>query len=926
MDDLLQEFLEETNEALQKLELQFIELEKTGGDADSVNNIFRVMHTIKGTSGFLAFKKLEKVAHSAENIMDKVRSNKLSVNQTLISLVLEAGDAVKSIVENLGNDGTEGDVDYSDLIIRLDECASGKVAVAEKKEESKTPDLDEEIDFTPIMAEYADTEKSAENKTPDLDEPIDFTPIMADYASNSPTPKTPNKTEEIKQVINKPAPQKQEKKEEPKNNDNKKAAQQSIRVNIDILENMMQLVGELVLTRNQIQQLRRSSSVKLDPSFVGSFQRLNIITSELQEGVMKTRMQAVSSVWQLFPRIIRDLANDLGKKIELKMIGEETELDRQMLETIKDPLTHMIRNSADHGIEKPAERLANGKSETGTITLSAYHEGGQIIIKISDDGKGVNINAVKKRAIEKGLATEDEIARMSDNQICHFIFKPGFSTAEQVTAVSGRGVGMDVVISNINKIGGSLEIENFPGKGAEFLIKLPLTLAIMPVLLVQAKTETFAIPQILVSEIVRVGKTKRSEFLGDAKYGEIKIHSAEVINGKPVLRLRGRIIPIISLPKELGLCDEKYANDNEIERFVVICEVGSNIFGISVDKVFHTEEIVVKPKSPLIKDLEYYSGSTILGDGSVILIVDLIGLLRNSGVEATSGQNKQKQVKKIFDEEEINFLLFMAGDGAPKAIPLELVSRLEELDYSKIEESAGNKVIQYRDSLMRLVSIDDKVPVPEDGVRETIVFNDRDRTLGVYASEVIDIVKQRMALKAGSSKPGILGSMIINNKATEVIDISYFFSSIFTDWLGHSEANKIEGESEEGRRHILLVDDSAFFRKFMRPLILAAGYRVSTCSDGLEGLNMLKNHGEKFDLVISDIDMPVMNGVEFCKEAKKIDKLANLPFVALTSHKEEDFEEDIKIIGFERLVTKSDRNKVINLVTEILKEKKIANG
>ncbi len=924
MDDLLQEFLEETNEALQKLELQFIELEKSGGDADTVNNIFRVMHTVKGTSGFLGFKKLEKVAHSAENIMDKVRSNKLNVSETLISLVLEAGDAVKSIVENLGNDGSEGDVDYSNLIKRLDECASGKEV---KKEENanqataKTPDLDEEIDFTPIKAEYAGDEKQAENLTPDLDEPIDFTPIMADYVAEEKPTEKPQKKEEIKQLINKP-----EKQDNNKNNDNKKAAQQSIRVNIEVLENMMQLVGELVLTRNQIQQLRRSSSVKLDPSLVGSFQRLNIITSELQEGVMKTRMQAVSSVWQLFPRIIRDLANDLGKKIELKMIGEDTELDRQMLETIKDPLTHMIRNSADHGVEKPAERLANGKPETGTITLSAYHEGGQIIIKIADDGKGVNINAVKKRAIEKGLATEDEIARMSDNQICHFIFKPGFSTAEQVTAVSGRGVGMDVVISNINKIGGSLEIENFPGKGAEFLIKLPLTLAIMPVLLVQAKTETFAIPQILVSEIVRVGKTKRSEFLGDNKYGEVKIHSVEVINGKPVLRLRGRIIPIISLPKALGLCDEKFANDNDIERFVIICEVGSNIFGISVDKVYHTEEIVVKPKSPLIKDLEYYSGSTILGDGSVILIIDLIGLLKNSGVEATTGQNRDRQAKKIFDEEEISFLLFRAGDGAPKAIPLELVSRLEELDYSKIEESAGNKVIQYRNSLMRIISIDDKTPVPSDGVRETIVFSDRDRTLGVYASEVLDIIKQRMALKSGSAKQGILGSMIINNKATEIIDISYFFSSIFTDWLGHSEANKIEGETDEGRRHILLVDDSAFFRKFMRPVILAAGYRVSTCSDGLEGLNMLKNHGEKFDLVISDIDMPVMNGVEFCKEAKKIDKLANLPFVALTSHKEEDFEEDIKIIGFERLVTKSDRNKVINLVTEILKERKIANG
>lgn len=925
MDDLLQGFLEETNEALQKLEVQFIELEKNPNDTDAVNNIFRVMHTIKGTAGFLSFKKLEKVAHSAENIMDKVRSNKLSVSDDLISIILKAGDAVKSIVENIAADGTEGDADYTVLITNLDDCASGKAPSASpapqaEKPQNKTSDLDEEIDFTPIMADYASESKAEEKKTPDLDEEIDFTPIMADYAAGdtSQTSTVPAPKEEKKIV---PLPTKAPKKTD-KQEVKKPAAQQSIRVNIDVLENMMQLVGELVLTRNQMQQLRRSSTTKIDPAFVSTFQRLNIITSELQEGVMKTRMQAVGSVWQIFPRIIRDLAGELGKKVELKMIGEDTELDRQMLETIKDPLTHMIRNSADHGLEKPDERKAKGKNEVGTITLQAYHEGGQIVIKISDDGRGVNIEAVKKKAIEKKLATEDEISKMSDNQICHFIFKPGFSTAEKVTAVSGRGVGMDVVVSNINKIGGSLEINNFPGKGSEFLIKLPLTLAIMPVLLVKCKTETFAIPQILVSEIVRVGKTKRSEFLDH----DVKIHQVEVINNNPVLRLREKIIPIISLSKTLKLANDA-ANDN-LEKFVIICEVGSSTFGIAVDKVFHTEEIVVKPKSPLVQNLDVYSGSTILGDGSVILIIDLVGILKSSGVEANASDKNNAEKQKIFDEEEINFLLFKTESETPKAIPLELVSRLEELDYSKIETSAGNKVIQYRNSLMRIISIDENEELPNEGVRETIVFIDRNRVLGIYVKNILDIVKQKMEIKSGSAKPGFLGSMIINGKATEIVDVSHFFSNVYKDWLGHSEANKIEGETDNmGRKHLLLVDDSAFFRKFMRPVILAAGYKVSTCENGLEGLNMLKEHGDKFDLVISDIDMPVMNGLEFCKEAKKIEALSYLPFIALTSHKEEDFDQDIHSIGFEALVTKSDRNKVISMITEILKERKVAaNG
>ena len=988
MDELINEFLEEASESLTKLDQDFVELEQNPQDKDIVKEIFRVMHTLKGTSGFLGFSRLEKIAHSAENLMDMVRNDQLEADQNMVSHIFKSIDKIREIVEDIEAHGEEPEGDDSQIIKDLDDFANKKHEAQEESEEqeaeasqeeehsesvvkdepvNKTPDLDEEIDFDPIPADFADTDSEGQEsegqdaevqdsqgqgaeegspKTPDLDEEIDFDPIPADFADMD--SQTEESTEDSEQEQDKKQDKGQNKENLPaaqakdslSEEEKKKAVNaglkategkpkpvrktsQSIRVSLDVLENLMQLVGELVLTRNQLLQLRRSSSENVGSNFGTSLQRLNIITTELQEGVMKTRMQPINNVWSTFPRVIRDLANDLNKKIQLKMVGEDTELDRQMLEAIKDPLTHMIRNAADHGIEKPEERLEKGKAEFGTITMSAYHEGGHIIIKISDDGKGIDVDVIKNKCIEKGLASKEELSSLSDNQIMQFIFKPGFSTAQQLSNVSGRGVGMDVVLNNIESIGGTLEIDSVFGKGSEFLVKLPLTLAIMPVLTVETAEEIFAIPQIMVSEIVRVGKSKKSKLNKE----EDKSHKIEIIHGSPVLRLRGKLLSLISLADVLGLDrpqDEEELNENE--NFVVVLEVGSNMFGIMVDKVFHTEEIVVKPKSPLIKDLEVYSGSTILGDGSVILIIDPNGLLRYSGVSSLGGQRTDITEKSVFDKEEISFLLFRTKDKTQKAIPLELVSRLEEIDYSKIEDTGGSKVVQYRDSLMKLVSIDEDQPIPEEGVHDTIVFADRGKVMGVYADKILDIINSKMELKSDSKKKGVLGSMILAEAATDIIDISYFISQNFSEWLGHEDANKIEGEeeTEDDRFHVLLVDDSAFFRKFMRPVILAAGYKVTTAEDGVEGLEILKQYTDEFNIVITDIDMPRMNGLEFTAEAKSIAEIKKIPFVALTSHKEEDFDHDIKDLGFNSLVTKSDRNKVIEIIADILNDKKVA--
>jgi len=699
----------------------------------------------------------------------------------------------------------------------------------------------------------------------------------------------------------------------------KAVAGQSIRVGIDVLEELMQMVGELVLTRNQLLQMTRSNENSGSSEFEAPLQRLNHITSDLQEGVMKTRMQPIGNAWAKFPRLVRDLSIDLDKKIELKMIGAETELDRQMLESIKDPLTHMVRNSADHGVESKEERAKTTKSEQGTITLSAYHEGGHIIIKISDDGKGLDLNRIKAKAIENGVATAAEIESLSDKQIYQFIYKAGFSTAESVTAVSGRGVGMDVVVSNIEKIGGTVEVDSTPGKGSVFTIQLPLTLAIMPVLIIQCGEEIFAIPQIRVLEIVRTDDDVNVSSEGDGS--EIN-HKIETLNDSPVLRLRGKLLPLISLNNTL---DMERDDPSKIESFVVVCEVGSQTIGVLVDKVFHTEEIVVKPTSPLMKDLDAYAGCTILGDGSVIMILDLNGIIKVSGVNNLMEKNSEEEEHKIDSDDVVSFLVFKIWGDSPCAIPLELISRLEEIKYSDIEKSGDTSVVQYRGGLMRLSMIDTSKPIPDnDGnTLEVIVFSDGDKVLGIVVEEILDIVRGKMEIKSSNNRDGILGSIVISEKTTDLIDISHYFSSMFSNWFDTKNNSFDEdGDLVPDKKKLLLIDDSMFFRKFMKPVLVVAGFDVMTAECAVDGYELL-NSGEEFDLVLTDIDMPDINGVEFTRQCKEESRFADIPFVALTSHTKEELLSEHEDPGFREIVCKTDRDSLPIIISEILSVKNV---
>jgi two-component system, chemotaxis family, sensor kinase CheA len=853
MDDLLSEFLTEANESISVLDVELVKLEQNPNDPALLGNIFRLVHTIKGTCGFLGLPRLESVAHAAENVLGKVRDGELTVSPTAVSLILESLDCIKMIMGELEAKEAEPAGDDSGLIVRLNQLANGEAIAAAATEPPAA------MQSAPAVA----TEKTSEA--------ADDVSIEVQAEATGSAARSADAAKESA------------------------VAGQSIRVNVDLLENLMTMVSELVLTRNQLMQILRSQK---DSEFTTPLQHLSHVTTELQEGVMKTRMQPIGNAWAKLPRIVRDLALELDKKVDLRMLGAETELDRQVLEMIKDPLTHMVRNSADHGIELPADRVRAGKPEQGTITLNAYHQGGHIVLEISDDGRGLALDKIKKKAVASGLASETELAAMTDQQIQQFIFKAGFSTASQVTSVSGRGVGMDVVRTNIEKIGGTIELKSQEGKGSSFIIKIPLTLAIVSALIVECAGEKFAIPQISVVELVRAAANSENRI--------------EQLNSTPVLRLRNRLLPLVSLQNLLKLGTR---GEHGGETFIVVAQVGTYSFGIIVDRVFDTEEIVVKPVAPILRDIAMFSGNTILGDGSVIMILDPNGIAAASGdiTVEESGIREQAVARASDGGERTSLLLFRAGDEGPKAVPLALVARLEEIELATIEQSNGKPVVQYRGKLMPLVTIDQSCQIGDKGRQPVLVFADREHTMGLVVDEILDIVEEELAVELIAERPGFMGSAVIAGKATDVIDAGYYLTLAFENWFGtHGEL----GADEDAKR-ILIVDDSPFFRNLLAPLLAVAGYRVTTVESADRALGLCEA-GENFDVIVSDIEMPGMNGFQFAEAVRNSARWQNTPLVALSSHTSAKDLDRGRAVGFSDYVKKFDRDALLTTLSETL--------
>jgi two-component system chemotaxis sensor kinase CheA len=721
MDAIINEFIVESYENLDQLDQDLVGLEKNPGEVSILSSIFRTIHTIKGTCGFIGFSKLESVAHVGENLLSKLRDGELALDPPITSALLAMVDAIRQMLSCIEENQNEGDVDYSELIGTLTTLLKGESAETAPAPTEPSPQAETSEEVAPV--EQAQNDPPAQVVVPEAKQED-----------------TPAKSTEPSGGVEK-----------------KSMADTNIRVDVNLLDQLMNLVGELVLARNQILQFGDQGQ---DPVFAATTQHLNLVTTELQEGVMKTRMQPIGNVWNKFPRVVRDLATSCGKKIRLEMEGKETELDKTLIEAIKDPLTHIVRNSADHGIESPEDRAAAGKPEEGMLKLRAFHEGGQVNIEIIDDGGGIDPVKIKQKALDKNVITQEQAARMSDRELVNLVFAAGFSTAAKVTNVSGRGVGMDVVKTNIEKIGGTVDIQSKYKEGTTLKIKIPLTLAIIPALTVMTGGDRYAIPQVNLLELVLLE-------------GEQAKSAVEFIQGAPVYRLRGHLLPLIYLNEELKV--DKQEDNDKVN--IVVLQADERQFGLVVEGVRDTEEIVVKPLSQQLKGIPAFSGSTIMGDGKVALILDVMGLAQSARVVTQNRERARLESSDRGDEKSADkqtLLIFGLGENGRMAIPLSMVARLEEFKRADIEMSGEQEVVQYRGEIMPLICLS-KILLGDSSSAEketlqAIVYTQNGKSVALVADKILDIVEENIAVERGSNRKGTLGTVVVQDMVTDLLD------------------------------------------------------------------------------------------------------------------------------------------------------------
>ncbi|MEW6266509.1 MAG: chemotaxis protein CheW [Thermodesulfobacteriota bacterium] len=715
---------------------------------------------------------------------------------------------------------------------------------------------------------------------------------------------------------------------------------QYLRVNVLLLDKLMNLAGELVLGRNQL--LQTTNELML-PTLLPVAQRINMITSELQADIMQTRMQPLEKVFGKFPRLVRDLSRALNKKVDLNIEGREVELDKTIVEALSDPLIHVIRNSLDHGIEEPRLRTAAGKKPEGQVNVRAYHEAGQVNIEISDDGAGINTMKLKEKAVRMGVISQAEAQGLSEQAAIELIFRPGLSTAEQVSDVSGRGVGMDVVRSNLEKLGGVLDVKTAVGQGSTFRIKLPLTMAIIPCLIVRLGRERYAVPQINLIELVRVRRLEIRERI-------------ERVGGAEVLRLRENLLPLVRLtetlnttgqfrdplsgelrpdrratvadrrseqtPEEAAKWREQRRGEDRRQAMdalnILVLSAGDLEYGLIVDELQDTEEIVVKPLGRHLKEIPSYAGATIMGDGLVAPILDVLGLAQQAELhrkeeatrEAAAARAKEMEALARKDMEKV--LLFKHGPTEHFAVPIPLVARIERIITQNIETALGRLSIQYRGGSLRLIKMDQHLPVeplPPAEKLFVIVFEIAGKEIGLPASVLVDEKLVPFELDTHTHQhPGIMGSMIIDGRTVMVLDIFELVELEDPEWVAR------EKKAESSPVRILLVEDSDFFLKKVAGYLREAGFEVFTATNGQEGLEVLEK--QTVDVVLTDIDMPVMNGYEFVRRIRTNPRLAGMTVMALSSMAGDD---DIKrgiAAGVDKYLIKLDREILINTLFE----------
>ncbi|SIO56710.1 two-component system, chemotaxis family, sensor kinase CheA [Singulisphaera sp. GP187] len=706
LDGSLREFLDETYENLGQLDLDFVAIEANPHDRSNLLGIARTLHTLKGTCGFFGFAKLEALAHAGEDLLHRLRDSSLNPDAEFIGAMLDLVDAIRRILAHIEKTHEEGDDDNSALIARL---------------------TTRELDSCP---------REAASRGPDE------SPLGLSRAVEAGPPQAASREFRAGE-----------------------AASATVRVGVGLLDRLMDMSGELVLARNQLMQYAATSD---DPRLLGSLGRMSQIITELQGSVMKSRMQPIGTIWDRIPRVVRDLAQSCGKRVRIEFEGRETDLDRTVLEAIKDPLTHAVRNAVDHGIETPEERVAAGKRAEGCLRLRAAHESGRVQIELIDDGAGIDPERIRDRALKHGLLTREKVDRLGDRELLQLLFLPGFSTAERITSVSGRGVGMDVVRANVERIGGSVEIRSELGVGTTVVIVLPLTLAVIPSLIVSEGDDRYAIPQVVIRELVRIEEA-----------GAGRGRGVETFHGSPVFRLRGTLLPLVELGRALARPERRLALDRDVLNIAVLQANGAN-FGLVVDRFHDIEEIVVKPLDKHLKNVDVFSGATVLGDGKLAIILDVPGLARKAGMAGKADQSAaplpDSSTAGAGGETASTLLLFELGNGRRMAVPLDLVARLEEIPASAVERADGQEVLLHDGRLIPLLRPDGDPVVTEAAVRgaeilKIIVCRVGDRRLGLAVDAVHDIVRTTLRVHHSERKQGIEGAAIIEGRATDLLDL-----------------------------------------------------------------------------------------------------------------------------------------------------------
>ncbi len=874
--ELIGEFVNESREHLADIESQLLDIEAGGANADPklVNEVFRAIHSIKGAAGFMGFVTLGKLAHELESVLNLVRMGQLVPTSPIIDILLKAADKLRNMIDDIDN---SNQAEIADHLEALELIVAGLIA-AESPVTQHAPratDIAAPMPTDPQSLLVPATDVAAPARSFAAPQPASTTTAPRPAASEGAT-------------------------------SNAAPADNSIRVGIGVLDRLMTLAGELVLSRNQLlQTLNSKEYAKLDAVSA----RVNQVTSDLHETVMRARMQVVGTIFNRFPRVVRDLSSQLGKQCELKIEGGEVELDKSIIEAIGDPLTHLIRNSVDHGIEMPEQRRTANKPIKALVVMTAFHQSGKVNITISDDGRGIDADNLRQKAVSKGLISAEQARAMNERDSLNLIFRPGFSTAEKLTDVSGRGVGMDVVKTNIERVGGSVWVETEVGRGTTVHVRLPLTLAIIPSLIVHTAGNRYAIPQSSISELVRV---KRSEVATKIQ----RLKSAEV------LRLRGTLLPLVRLKTVLGIGAAHDEHDKASAHNIVVVDAGPVRFGLVVDGLHDPEEIVVRPLGRHMRNCTLLSGATILGDGQAALILDSAGIAAFTGMRSPEddGRGAAADASATVNTDTHQLILFQNDPSEQFAIPLQLVARLERVRANQIDQIGGRKALRYRGGVLPLLVLDqyiDAQPMPESAWMHVVVFVMGGREVGLLIRELIDIHTTTAAIDGKLFRqPGVLGSMVIGDKTTRLLDLYEITKLAHPDCLQNIDALQSGGASEA---RILLAEDSDFFRARMTEAIEAGGYEVVACPDGAEAWKTLQDPKQHFDMVVTDLEMPHVNGFELIRRIRQHPSVSHLPVFAVSSLASEEDQHRARTAGVDEYHIKLDRESLITAIRTRLK-------